>query len=48
MKNNVTINIAHSDNHMKTDINRCIKVMNNFILEYLTEMNLNREFQYVN
>lgn len=46
MKYSVAINIMHSDNHIKADINRCIKVMNHFILEYLAEINLNIEFQY--
>lgn len=27
-------------------MNKCIKAMNTFILEYLAEMNLNTEFQY--
>ena len=42
MKYYVTINIMHNDNHMKADINRHFKVKNNFILEYLEEMDLNK------
>ena len=42
MKYYVTINIMHNVNHMKADINRHFKVKNNFILEYLEEMDLNK------